>query len=499
MVDNKLCKILSFFEYFFAFLIILFGFYLRYKAYSANLSFWVDEEAVLLNSQNIFEGIEPFWHGLKSEHLSPFLLLLGRLVYKNFSYNEMAFRIIPLTASIITLPLFFLLLKKIVKTKFIALIPLLFVSINSVVIFYSQYFKFYISDFLWSVLIAIFIFNIKSLTIRNTVLYAVIAFILSWFGHSPIFYLSGISLCILIKLLFSKNDREIWIKYLIFCIPWFSAACFYFYQVVNNKTEYREYLYKYWNNFVGGNFAPQNINDIENLIFYHTGSYTDYHTVVLWFIIALSGLFIMLKRDNLKTLCFISPIFIMLIFAYLGVFPFLERQTLYLMPIWLIVSTKSIDFIDWKSLNQYLVVIPVICFCMLFYIFKNYDISYVNDIIYNPNYFRMSTAKEFYPFLIKDYKPDGHHLIYSCGRDASLRIYDVFNKIINFDDAEEINDFDTFINNPKADNKIIHIYLMDYPFIGTKSSEIYAYIQKNCVIIKEISDDKGKYLMFRKK
>ena len=111
----------------------------------------------------------------------------------------------------------------------------------------------------------------------------------------------------------------------------------------------------------------------------------------------------------------------------------------------------------------------------------------------------MSTAKEFYPYLIKDYKPDGHHLIYSRGRDASLRTYDLNNRIINFEDAEEINDFETFINNPKSDNKIIHIYLMDYPYIGTTSSEIYDYIQNNCVIIKEINDGKGKYLMFRKR
>ena len=141
---------------------------------------------------------------------------------------------------------------------------------------------------------------------------------------------------------------------------------FYFFQVITTRTNYDNYLYEAWKQL--GNYFPQNIEDITKLISYHTRLYVDNNTVIIWIIIALCGLFILFKRNGFKTLCFISPVFIMLLFGYFELFPFIERQTLFLMPIWLIISAKAIDFIDWKNLSKYLRIIPIICFCLLFYI-----------------------------------------------------------------------------------------------------------------------------------
>lgn len=495
-MNIKSCRLINIIELILGILIIIVGIYLRYRTYSANLPFWVDEEALLLNSQEIFNGKEHFWQGLESEYISPVLLLLSRFIYKIFGYKEMAFRFIPFVSSVLILPLFYIFLKKIVKTPFVSLLPLLFISINTELLFYSQYFKFYSSDFLCSVLIAFLIFNINKYNIKILILSSLLAVVLAWSAYSAIFYLIGISVCLFGLLIFNQS-KENWKKFLIFVIPWFSFTTFYFFQVVTTRTNYDNYLYDAWKQ--NGNFAPQNIGDVSLLIAYHTSLYPHNIILVFWFIIAISGLFILFKRYGFRTLCFISPIFIMLLLGYFEIFPFIERQTLFLMPIWLTVCAKSIDFNDWKDLNKYFLIIPAICLCLLFQIFKYYDIKYVREIAYNPDYYRMSTAREFYPLLIENYKPNENHMIYSYGRDNSLRIYDLYNNFIEFNDVVDSIEFDSFINDSISDNKIIHIYLMNYPAIGNQNEEIYEYIKNNCLIIKEIKDGDGKYLIFRKK
>ena len=63
-------------EYIIAALIILAGIILRIKVYLTNLPFWVDEEAVLLDLADIFNGKEPFWSGLKNQYSMPLVNLL---------------------------------------------------------------------------------------------------------------------------------------------------------------------------------------------------------------------------------------------------------------------------------------------------------------------------------------------------------------------------------------------------------------------------------------
>lgn len=78
----------------------------------------------------------------------------------------------------------------------------------------------------------------------------------------------------------------------------------------------------------------------------------------------------------------------------------------------------------------------------------------------------MSTARELYKFFEKEYKKGD--MIYSQGRDASLRIYDLDKNIIDFyNDIEEVAEFDNFLANADI-NRNIHIYLYDYPYIKEK-------------------------------
>lgn len=483
------------FEILFCLIIIAFGIFLRTKAYFANLPFWVDEEALILNGMEILKGNEPCFRGLAAEYSPPMFFLFARVIYHFYGLNEMALRVIPYIASIVTLPLFAFLSKKVIKTPFLFLLPLFYIAINSELIFNSQYFKFYSTDFLAVVAISLIVFYLKKLDKKNFLFCTFLGAIFAWSGLNPIFYLTGISIGLFFAVL--KNSTiENWKRYIIFSCVWASFAGIYVYEVLTRRQN-MDYLISAWSEY--GNFFPRTFSDFSNLLLFHTTIGTENKITLFGFtIVLLFGLFLMLRKYGFRAILFISPVFVMLFLALLGKFPFLARQTLCLMPIWLLCITKSLDVIEWKSINKYLIMLPIFCLFFLCSFFKIYNLDYINQIITNPDYYRMSSGKEFYEFLKINYKDDSKNVIYILGRDESIRLYDFQNKIINYEDIFDCDDFSTFLG--KIDKeKNIHIYIVDYPYIGTTSSENYLYIQNNCEIIKEVDDGYGKYVIFKKK
>lgn len=492
-MNNTVKKYIKFSELLLCTIIIIFGIFLRTKVYLADLSFWVDEEALILNGMEILKGNEPCFRGLAAEYSPPVFFFFARIIYSFFGLNEMALRGIPYIASIITLPLFAILAKKVIKTPFLFLFPLFYIAINDELIFNSQYFKFYSTDFLSVVAISLFVFCLENLNKRNFILCLVFSAIFAWSGFNPIFYLSGISACMLFYILKNSTVTNLK-KFLIFVTVWSSLAGLYVWEVLTRRTN-TEWLKAAWAQ--NGNFFPHTMKDFSNLFEYHIPIDVQATMLFLFLIVCLCGLFLMIRKFKLRTVCFISPIFIMLILAAMNKFPFITRQTLCLMPVWLLLVTKSVDFSEWKSINKYLLVIPTVCTIFLTFIFKDYNFSYIKQIIDNPDYCRMSTGREFYQFLKDNYEDNSQNAIYSYARSSSLRLYDNEKKMIRETDIFDEDDFYTFLS--KVDkHKKIHIYVKDYPYIGTNSSQEYSYVKQNFKIIKEVDDGQGKYVIFKK-
>ena len=108
----------------------------------------------------------------------------------------------------------------------------------------------------------------------------------------------------------------------------------------------------------------------------------------------------------------------------------------------------------------------------------------------------MSTAREFYKHLETEYRQGDW--VYSKGRDASLRIYDKDNNLINFDkNIEEVEDFDNFVKRIPLGSRV-HIYIAEYPFVGDEFLKNYDFIKNNYAIIQEIKEPSGIYVLFRR-
>ena len=479
-----------------AVVVIFAGIFWRWKVWQTDLSFWVDEDALIRNALGILDGKYPIWRGLEAEYSPPIFFALTKPLYWAFGLNEVAFRFLPFCASVLTLPLIAVFFKKILKTPFLFLIPLIFVSVNVNLLFYSQYYKFYSTDFLVALLISIAIFclSFDKMSCKKAALWGIAAGIASWSAYSAIFYLTGIFGFLFVKILFDFSKEKLF-KFLLLSVPAGVMTGWYFYEVVTRRTNL-EWLQSAWQEIGNGYFYPHNLVDISNLFNYHTS--LNFTESQLWWLISIMviGFAIMILKYKMKAIYFVSPCIVMLLLAFAGKYPFIERQTLFLLPMFLVMIFKPCDFICFGKIGKIFGVLSFGLFLMILNIGKSFDINYLRQIVDNNQYFRMSTARELYKHLETEYRRGDW--IYSKGRDASLRIYDRKKNLIDFEkNIEEVEDFDVFINSIPMGSRV-HIYISEYPYVGEEYIKYYDFIKNNCVIIQEIEEPSGTYVLFRR-
>lgn len=471
-----------------AILIILFGVILRIKVYTANLPFWVDEDAFLLDLANVFSGKEPFWSGLKNQYSMPVLNILLFFIYKFFNFSELPMRFIPFISSVISLCVFTVFVKNIIKTPFLFLIPLFFTAVNTNLLFVSQYCKFYSTDFLIFILISIAILNYKydRQDKKQIIKYSFFALIACLSAISAMFYITGIFTVLLLKILVSKNKTD-FKNLLLFSLPSLTFMFFYVFELIN-RHENMAYLTEYWHN--NGSYFPFSKDDVINLFQYHTGININDFTYYSLIICLIFGVFLLLKTCFLLGLILLSPVIIMLLLALFDIYPFKDRLTLYLYPLFIILLFSSADFYKYNQLNKKLIIIPSFCIILLIFSFSRVDFSYLKEIYLNPDYYKMSYAREFYNHLKTQYKTGD--LIYSKGRNASLRIYDYNNNIIDFsNDVEEVLPFDKFYQTLDF-KRTVHAYF------NFSNQNDYEYLKEKADIINTINDNGGIYVKFKK-
>ncbi len=494
MKERKL-NFVKIFEFIFAAVVIFGGIFLRYKVWLTDLSFWVDEDALIRNAMGIITGKYPIWRGLEAEYSPPLFFALTKPIYAIFGLNEVAFRIIPFLASIASLPAFAFLSKKIFKTPFLFLLPLFLVAINENLLFYTQYYKFYSSDFLVTILISIAIFYLSfdKMSYKQAALWGFVLGITSWSAYSAIFFITGILSVLFIKILFKFSKEKI-LKFSLLSLPFGIMTAFYYYEVIIRRTN-MDYLQSAWKEIGNGYFYPHNLEDLRNLIFYHLSiSSSDFQLLFLLLILTI-GFYFMFIKYKIKTIYLISPCIVILLLAFAEKYPCLERQTLFLFSILLIFLFKAFDFVDMFRIKKFLGIVSVLLLVSSAWLWHTCNYQYLKEVLNNKNYFRMSSAREFYKHLEKEYKQGDW--IYSQGRDASLRIYDKKGIIDFFNNIEEVRGFEPFINDvPKG--KRIHIYIAEYPYVGDEYVLIYKYIKKNCEIIQNIEEPTGIYVLFKR-
>jgi predicted membrane-bound mannosyltransferase len=181
-----------------AVLLILSGVLLRVRQYLTGRSLWADEAALALNLVNRdFAGM---FQPLDYDQGAPIgFLLIEKIFNIILGKNELALRLFPLMIGLISLWLFYLLLKKITRGAGLLTALALF-ALNPRLIYYSSELKQYILDVVVTILlllIAVRVFD-TSPRKKDFAWLMLAGLIALWFSHPALFVLAGIGIALII-------------------------------------------------------------------------------------------------------------------------------------------------------------------------------------------------------------------------------------------------------------------------------------------------------------
>src|SRR6266545_6271409 len=178
--------------------IILLGAILRIRQYLTGRSLWVDEAMLALNIIN--RGFAGLFQPLDYDQGAPIGFLLVEKVFNSIlGKSEFALRLFPLGAGLVSLWLFYLLLKRITNRAGLFTTLALF-AFNPRLVYYSSEVKQYILDVAVTIsllLIASPLFNISPRK-KDFIWLALAGMIALWFSHPALFVLTGIGLALVI-------------------------------------------------------------------------------------------------------------------------------------------------------------------------------------------------------------------------------------------------------------------------------------------------------------
>ncbi len=317
-------------------LIICIGIFLRAELYIADIPFWFDEQllGMLFYDKNIFGFFKSIDTAVK---IPPLWGVLEFCFLEVFGYTFRVFRFIPFISSIISLFLFYILLKDFSKSKTAVLAGLLMFAVNSRLIYYSAEFRQYSSDVLnCLILLCLYKYiSFKNIALLKSVIYSLISCIFVLISFPSVFIIPAV--------IFAKSIEE---KYFNPKVLWIFSGiilcCIYLYLI---DPECYKYMYSYW----GG----------EREIAFWSLSFSSFLYIIEKFfsyifplnngtlfikLLFLSGLILLFKENHKDKFLFLFIFAISLFASLIRIYPFSTRHSLYLIPAVIMMIIKIIDF-----------------------------------------------------------------------------------------------------------------------------------------------------------
>lgn len=321
------------------------GVFLRVLFYSYARPFWNDESALALNILNrsflgLFSPLEYY------QTAPPLFACLCKLVCKfcflfanKAEYSqELILRFVPLLCSIGSLPLFYLLSKKLLKSKTAVVFSMILFSFNYPLVYYAQEFKQYSCDiFLFlGVLLLYFYIDIKKIRIVPLILLSVILALLPWISYTAL-----IAEFVVFLLWFTEDKKR---SIMLFLLP---AISLLFLLPIIHNLDSNSYLQGFWaDGFVAKDLSNLKILLKNNYIFY----FIDFSNKLLLGLLPIAGMIAFgSEYKKRETYIVLLPLVLGVLLAYLNIYPIYLRTSLYLFPIFILLISKPLDFIKFKS------------------------------------------------------------------------------------------------------------------------------------------------------
>lgn len=328
---------------------------LRLDMYIFNRSFWFDEAALALN---VTDGsfFDLFGRLKYYQSAPPMFLFETKILTALFATQERIFRFIPFLCSLFLLPLFYVFSKYFLYGRYTRLFALFLFAINTNLIYYSTEFKPYALDVFAAISLPFLVLLLK---FKRPVLLGIIFALFPWYS-----YASGLVEFALVLVLFAyvlKNKKHIK-SFLLFLLPQIiNLPLFALHLGAIEST--RSFMAKIWSwGYIQSDFSNFTTLLLEN-IFYTFHPYKIVLKIfplllpVLLGLVCFFGAVLIFKRNKLKFYLLLCPFFAVLFFAYFGLYPFYDRMTLFLTPIYLMLFAKGLERFFQKSYGVILLVI----------------------------------------------------------------------------------------------------------------------------------------------
>ena len=333
-------------------LLLLLGFALRLRQFLVGRSLWLDEAMLALNIVNRdFLGL---FQPLDYDQGAPIgFLLFEKITNLLFGKHEFVFRLFPFVVGVVSLGLFYLLLRQTTSGSAL-LIGLALFAVSPELVRYAAEVKQYILDVAISIGLLIlanplFKGNEDS---KQFIVLGIAGFMALWFSYPALFVLAGVGVSLLIHSLRKRDKSLIW-SVLVMGATWmFSLSLLYFSSL--KGLSQNSYLLEYWQE----NFMPiPPWTDwgwfgllLRGMIQNQVGIYAWMWLVVILLTIGFIALFV---KNRLFAEVILWVFIFSLIASGLRLYPVGGRLSLFLVPLLILLIAQAFDWIQYKLPSGY--------------------------------------------------------------------------------------------------------------------------------------------------
>jgi len=331
-------------------LLFLVGVLLRLRQYLTGRSLWADEASLALNIVN--RNFGGMFRMLDYDQGAPVgFLLVEKLSNLMLGRSEYVLRLFPLLAGILSIWLFYVLLKRVTSGAGLLTALALF-ALNPRLVYYSSEVKQYIVDVIVtiSLLLVTAPFLEERSQKRDFVWLGLAGFFALWFSHPALFVLAGIGLTLVIICLQKRDLRNL--GYVLGVGGTWLLTLGILYFLILKDLKQNAYMQEYWQ----GAFLPmppwsdpawfgRSLNENIGLQFGIP------YAVYLVFGLMLAGWVVLWTTKRNYAMAFGFILLVTLTASALMLYPVFERMILFLIPIGLVLLGKIVEYIHQRIQN----------------------------------------------------------------------------------------------------------------------------------------------------
>jgi hypothetical protein len=340
-------------------LIIFIGIMLRVNVYVQNRSLFLDEanlarNIVEKNHVDLFKALD------YEQYAPPLFSVVAKASTQVFGVNEFALRLPSLLAGIISLILLLKITNLLIAEDSSRWYVLLLFSFSILAIRYSTELKQYASD---AAITLFFVFwalkcKNKKFNVSSTFNWSVLGAIAIWLSMPVIFVLASIGVAFLYQA--RKQKKVILFNLLPMGLAWLASFGIYFYMLLYEDAS-TEGLLSYHSEFFF-NLFPRDMTGIKqdlNLVQGLFRSATDQTALsIIWAILTfLLGSIFLIRKKRFVAIVLIVPILLCLLASHLQLYSLIERLTLFMIPLIMVVMGIGISNLWGKSNNLFKVLL----------------------------------------------------------------------------------------------------------------------------------------------